>query len=805
MPEHAAGDWLFAFLNRDTAATPGFTAPSGWLLIRQQNSAGSSNAMYAKYAASSSETAAFTHTSETGNGVVVAVRDGDPQVASGTITLGVNSGTGVWTRSSGDFSADGFVVGMTVFISGMTTAANNGARTLTAVGTTTFTTATTGLVTESGSGDETVVSMGIGANAASGSDDSTNPLTGVGVTTLFANSLLLHFLGGDTVLAPLALPPWINLYGGDAGAGGINVSYSVEPAVTAVTAPDHWAGAVDDTRGLIIEVMPGPNDTQAPYIPLDTVPATQITALTATGSIDGGTHIAAASIAITTVAGKTVTGITASAVTDSGTNVFRSVLGVAGSSSTTNLSHSEFDFTSTVNVTTGLGIVFGTWFHAGPRDYFDSGTPAQGGKYVLLGSSTTAWRAWVVGGYKAIDDLPDARNNYAIQVGNTDTQYDSAGSANYSALDYMAWGSSGFRGAPAIRWGSMFLLNVCVLAGGTADNPFDFDDLVYVVNNGCGVIPLMQQVGQAVLVWTALQFGGNETIGISCNLNTFQMPRRADESKYVAFHVAPNVLGYEFYGLDSDDLISFTNCVFTSPSSYYWRFHASHDADAVIDFAGTSVVNATVTLRSTVVLDGMSFIDCSTFTLNSAELAECSFSNTKVSAAQPGDLADVTDSTFESAGTGHAIEISGTAANVTLDGLVFIGYATSNGSTGNEAIYVNIGSGSMTISIVGGGSVPSIRTAGATVTVVNTKSYTLTNLVAGTEVRIFRVSDGVELAGVESSGASFSYDYNYVSDTDVRVIIQKAGYLWRQISATLGNVDQTQRVSQDVDYNYANP
>jgi hypothetical protein len=190
--------------------------------------------------------------------------------------------------------------------------------------------------------------------------------------------------------------------------------------------------------------------------------------------------------------------------------------------------------------------------------------------------------------------------------------------------------------------------------------------------------------------------------------------------------VDSNQVGIEFYGTGSGDAIKFTSCVFTSETPYYWRFNASHSASAVIDFSGTTVVNGTVTLRSTVTLDNMTFINCPTFTQNSATLTNCSFIDTKVSSASPGDADNISDSSFTSSGTGHGIEISGTAANMTLDGVTFTGYAASDGSTGNEAIYVNIATGSMTISITGGGSTPSIRTAGATVTVQNAVTVQVT-------------------------------------------------------------------------------
>ena len=95
-----------------------------------------------------------------------------------------------------------------------------------------------------------------------------------------------------------------------------------------------------------------------------------------------------------------------------------------------------------------------------------------------------------------------------------------------------------------------------------------------------------------------------------------------------------------------------------------------------------------------------------------------------MTSAAPADAALISNSTFTSSGTGHGIEIGGTAANITLTGLTFTGYATTDGSTGNEAIYVNA-TGSMIISI-SGGSIPSIRTAGATVTVQNAVTVKVT-------------------------------------------------------------------------------
>ena len=81
----------------------------------------------------------------------------NPTVNSGAVTLNVNSTNSTFTRTSGDFLADGFEPGMNILITGCTAAGNNSRRTIATVTTTVITvTSNTGMVTESGTGDEQV-------------------------------------------------------------------------------------------------------------------------------------------------------------------------------------------------------------------------------------------------------------------------------------------------------------------------------------------------------------------------------------------------------------------------------------------------------------------------------------------------------------------------------------------------------------------------------------------------------------------------------------------------------------------------
>lgn len=169
--------------------------------------------------------------------------------------------------------------------------------------------------------------------------------------------------------------------------------------------------------------------------------------------------------------------------------------------------------------------------------------------------------------------------------------------------------------------------------------------------------------------------------------------------------------------------VQLTSCVIRGQTTAaVWTITCN---DAFSDFKAYSCAFANISsaaLSAGSVLSGSSVAASGTITTNGAAITNCTFSpttsTTQVSAAAGTAAAAVSGSTFTSAGTGHGLEITGTATNTTLTNDTWSGYAASNGSTGNEAVFVNIATGSMNLTITGG-TTPSVRTAGATVTVVS--------------------------------------------------------------------------------------
>lgn len=674
----------------------------------------------------------------------------------------------------------------------------------------TLETSVTVVISISGCYGSTVTSA-VTDTARSAADDSTLPLAGGTITPSYNNSLIINMLGADAVYGISTLPGFVHLINSDAGVNTISISYTYQKTAASVTHPGHWAAGADDTRWQIMAIRDDGNETAVdPYVDRATIPAYVIAPMVFSTVPDKGTWELTTNdiTSISTNDGtKTLTQVDAVAAADSGYNPFRAATRVSYTSSKTVMYASQLRRTANDDLTVGSGILFGTWRPYLPRDYLDMGKAVKGGNVIGIADASNNYQFWCVGGQFSKTTNPANRQNYAIEVNTSDTDFArSATLPTLTAINDLYFGGNGYYGACAIEWAELWLLNKTVLAGGSVTTPMNFDGVEFAVNRGSGFIPLVEKNGSSATFWTAVQFGGGEAIHIACNLNVFQFPRKSDIVDYLDFHVSNNKIGFEFYG-NSGDTLDFANSVFTSDSPYYWRFNASHNAAATIDFGGTTVVNATVTLQSTSDLDGTNFINCQTFTQNGATLTSCAFTNTKVGASSPANAALISNSTFtKTTGTQHGLEISGSVADITLTGLTFTGYVASNGSTGNEAIYVNIASGNITITI-SGGLTPSVRTAGAVVTVVNTKTLQLTGLVSGSDIVILTAGTTTERVNVDANvGTTYNFVYQYIASDYVDICVYKQGYIpFATRNYLLANADGSLPISQVPDRNFNNP
>lgn len=173
------------------------------------------------------------------------------------------------------------------------------------------------------------------------------------------------------------------------------------------------------------------------------------------------------------------------------------------------------------------------------------------------------------------------------------------------------------------------------------------------------------------------------------------------------------------------------------------------------------------------------------------------------------DPSKIQNCSFTSDGTGHAIEMS-TAGTYTFTGNTFSGYAVTDGSTGNEAIYNNSG-GLVTLNVTGGGGTPTIRNgAGASTVVNNNISVTLTGLRDNTEIRVFSAGTVTALTGIEDAvdgtadNRSFTFALSAGTSVDIQII--SIGYEnIRLTSFVVPVTDSSVPIQQRFDRSYANP
>lgn len=435
------------------------------------------------------------------------------------------------------------------------------------------------------------------------------------------------------------------------------------------------------------------------------------------------------------------------------------------------------DYGSGVTIPTDGAILIWNKFDAGGtlNNY------AAGGVRIVIGASAVNWDAWKAAGVDTVPYPYGGWYNFAINPlartydyrggSGTGTTYQFAG----MAISLAAVGPS--KGQPfkidAIRYGRCTII---IEYGSVGDGYATFSQAAVVNDDNSGTYGynkwgLFQAVAGGYL-WK-----GRMQIGTSSNACEFD-----DSNKFILIDDVVNCTA-NFNTLEinhADTIVSWTNIIFkalgtTSPGRLIMNADAVFTLDACQFFD-----MGTITFDSNTEALDCIFLRCGLVTTGSADIDGCTFQDTTDSAkavicASPTEAALITNSTFVSAGTGHGLEIGGTADNLTLTGCIFTGYDVANpGTAANKAIYVNIGSGTVNLTVSGGSGVTQnyhVRTAGATVNViagaVTVKATVTTAAGALVENALVFIKEAVTSRGTATtdttnklvdSGATFSTD-----------------------------------------------
>lgn len=446
---------------------------------------------------------------------------------------------------------------------------------------------------------------------------------------------------------------------------------------------------------------------------------------------------------------------------------------------------------------------FLAWFYWASPQTLD--TETNGGIRLIIGSAQNAHYAWKLAGK---DTYPyGGWINYAA---------DPAQTADYTAGSPTAtwrWFGVAVNNLNAITKGNPMAMDAirygrceARMSGGDLANGYaTFNGYAATNDSTTNRWGLIQELNGAYQIKGLVIFGysavvdfrdSNKSIFIqntkkvSANFNAFEV--RQSTSRVDLTSISFNALGTVSRGnwITTDDAdINITGCTFTDMGTFGFKS------------------NSTI-LTST-------FRRCNLITQSSAVFTGCTFDSTNDStkAILSNNPANISNCTFVSSGTKHAIEIN-TAGTYSFTGNTFTGYATSNGSTGNEVIYNNSG-GAVTLNYSGGSGVISYRNGtGASTTVASSVNLTIDivdsngdTITADCEVTVVKVSDESVLFHEDGiTDGTTTYSFSSGSGTASYINVHNvSGYQNKTVYLNLPSSNTTTTVQLDEDRFYSNP
>src|SRR3989344_78208 len=343
---------------------------------------------------------------------------------------------------------------------------------------------------------------------------------------------------------------------------------------------------------------------------------------------------------------------------------------------------------------------------------------ASGGLRIAVATTLADWKAWAVGG----NDVPPFP--YGKWVNNP---VDPTIAGEYTngtppaALTFFGVGSMGQLGA-AIAKGQPHVVDIirygraeARINGGETDNFAVFSGFA-AANDATSTRWGLIQATDGGYLWKGLMtLGYTSAVDFrDSNKTIFIQDTRKVYSSFNKVEIR-----------QASSRVDWTGITFTclSPSTT-----ASKGALEMIDAADVNIESCnfidmdTFIFLSTATINGSVFRRTGQITTGGATLTGCAIdrntASSAVLASSPANAALISATDFTSDGTGHGLEITGDPDNMTLTDNTWTGYAATDGSTGNEAVYVNTTAGSMNLTI-SGGTIPSVRAAaGVTVTVI---------------------------------------------------------------------------------------
>jgi hypothetical protein len=812
------------------------------------------------------DTTIYYSNAETANGAIISCRDTDLSVSTvineftgaAIATIAVNATNRTFTRSDvgGDFTADGFVAGMTIRMTGFTAGGNNTTKIIESVSATVITvTLDTGLVTESGTGNERIWSSPFNTTAiysavSRAAADNTDGL-GTGkaympsMTTDRDNCLLFYVYTITAAGVPSIIEGMCQLGAGKDGSAHADAwswGFQATKGATSSTVIRNHMGAL--VAGSLVFAVNPPAATGALVIPGYTASDASVYVSPFTGAAYNGDTATATNTIKTGFTGNINGKVLADGTTtvtrgDSGINTYHAMHNVGGV-----VTPGVWAGNRTVIVARTNLASKNLLFHIQPYLPIDIQTTDSVslsgvmGLAIGLATSNGNFRVWHVGGsgtgWGTQRHQPCVINtDYAVTAENDGGLIQDTGSFNAASITQIGVMTSGKVVLPNWMVGSIWALDTCVVVGGTVAEPLNIEQIVRAYADGHERRSAIRQGSGQMLLLGPLQIGdgGTNPVYLDLDATAIELPRIYDKTKKeVYYNSIANFAGLIYRG-GALDIIKHRNSVISSPSRFKWGLHASHSASCTPDFSGLSVIGAgTITLACAVTITQLTISDYSTIdatglTLTYSIIKGCPTTNDSITLTAASNIdyctitvtgvaagnrwCSVTDPSIftynafvGSASTGHAIRLT-TPGTYILIGNTFTGFGADESTS---AAILNDSAGLVTLNISGGVASPTVKNgAGASTTINNTRTLTLTGLIAGSDISILTTGTTTELVNVqENAGTTYAYQFaasNAGNSIDIGVF--KMGYIPYYVRAyILPSIDNNLPIAQIVDRAY---
>lgn len=403
------------------------------------------------------------------------------------------------------------------------------------------------------------------------------------------------------------------------------------------------------------------------------------------------------------------------------------------------------------------------------------------------------------------------------------TPIDSSGTIDYTDITRVAYIYRTIVGQGLVHQGwrikNAYILDKVVMVDGSPESPCSPAILEQILGglnvatsgNGGFQLSTLQGRGQSLSRF-GVQYGdGVRKTVTNLSSTSYELPLRDIGSEATRFwRVQDDAPAAEFrIKASPSDSFSSTACVVATETRQLYIIDPASSPSADYDFDGLSLVGWRVQNDvAGVVMNGVTFKDCHGITLNGGTVRGCSVVNPQVSPAlTTTNPAEVRGTTFESAGTGHAIEITA-PGTYTLFNNEFVGYGADNTT---DAAIINNSGGAVVLNVTGFGNTPTVTNgAGATTTVNRNVVLTISGFASGSDVVIYdpaiaSIGDAANVIQTfdEVAGTSVAFGYEFQAGASVNVGVFKAGFVPLVLdNISLAATDSTLPIFQQADRNY---